>query len=70
MKLHNEFAIEPMELLGIRIVIGEYNDIKDKAAENDKNSVINITNYNLSEYELNAPGRIVMHWLSINRLYE
>ncbi|NBN05077.1 RHS repeat protein, partial [Proteus sp. G2665] len=66
---HNQFAVEQMELLGIRTVTGAYNDTIWKeiepynkmhweAAENDKNSVINITNYILTKYADDTPDRI------------
>ncbi|WP_164971527.1 RHS repeat protein [Proteus hauseri] len=69
LKLHNRFAIESMELLGIRTVTGAYNDIiwKEikpynkmnwKVAGNDRNGVINITNYELTTYENETPDTI------------
>ncbi|MBG2877657.1 RHS repeat-associated core domain-containing protein, partial [Proteus alimentorum] len=68
LKSHNQFAIEQMELLGIWAVTGEDNDIKAKAAENDKNSVINIKNYNLSAYEYDTPD-IIGNALAVNRAF-
>ncbi|MBG2877661.1 hypothetical protein I4619_18830 [Proteus alimentorum] len=66
LKSHNKFAVEQKELLGIWAVTGEDNDIKAKAAENDKNSVINITNYSLLAYEHDTPDRIG-NALAVNR---
>ncbi|MBG6047260.1 RHS repeat protein [Proteus mirabilis] len=58
LNLHNQFAIEEMELLGIRTVTGEYNDLNSKEAEDDSNGVIKITNYTLYEYENDTPDKI------------
>ncbi|ATM99370.1 hypothetical protein CRN77_06370 [Proteus vulgaris] len=58
MELHNQFAIEEMELLGIRTVTGEYNNMNSKVAEEDNNGRINITNYRLTTYETDTPDKI------------
>ena len=47
---------------------GENNNINYKAAENDKNSVINIKNYNLSAYEYDTPD-IIGNALAVNRAF-
>ncbi|WP_100158945.1 RHS repeat domain-containing protein [Proteus columbae] len=66
LKLHNKFAIEEMELLGIRTVTGEYNNMNSKVAEDDNNEAINITNYRLTTYEKDTPD-IISNALAANR---